>query len=81
MCKEVWIKWPMKLLCFSSFLVLVNAFRGSFLEVGSPCPQIFEYRYDNGVLYGVVQVNTPNDNVIQLDIELSVGNKVEVRFF
>lgn len=48
-----------------------------FLE--SPCPNIFQYHYDeNGLLYGSVQIECPESNKIQLNIELSVGNNVEV---
>lgn len=48
-----------------------------FLE--SPCPNIFQYHYDeNGLLYGSVQIECPDTNKIQLNIELSVGNNVEV---
>ncbi|XP_018579158.1 serine protease gd-like [Anoplophora glabripennis] len=47
-----------------------------FLE--SPCSNIFQYRYDeNALLYGSVQIECPETNKIQLNIELSVGNSVE----
>lgn len=45
----------------------------------SPCPRIFQYRFDQSkVLYGMMVLNPPTANVIQVNMELSVGNRVEV---
>ncbi|KAJ8921254.1 hypothetical protein NQ315_013726 [Exocentrus adspersus] len=47
-----------------------------FLE--SPCPNIFQYKYDeNRLLFGMIQIDCPETNKIQLNVELSVGNTVE----
>lgn len=44
----------------------------------SPCPDIFEYRKDNfGQLYGYIKIPNPGDEIIRLQVELSVGNRVE----
>lgn len=46
----------------------------------SPCPNIFRYgldKYDQ--LIGIVQIQYPNTNAVQLNIELSVGNRLQVR--
>lgn len=45
----------------------------------SPCPEIFHYFLQDGVLqYGIVKVDCPDDTTIQLHVELSVGNQVQV---
>lgn len=53
-------------------------FRSNPLE--SPCPDVFQYRYDEqGQLYGILRINNPEDpTVVKLQVELSVGNNVEV---
>lgn len=44
----------------------------------SPCPEIFHYFLQDGVLqYGIVKVDCPDDTTIQLHVELSVGNQVQ----
>ncbi|KAK9874456.1 hypothetical protein WA026_002797 [Henosepilachna vigintioctopunctata] len=43
----------------------------------SPCPNIFRYRYeDSGYLYGVIEIEAPHSNRINLEMELSVANRV-----
>lgn len=53
-------------------------FRSSFQ---SPCPDIFQYKLDErGSLYGVLRIDPPDDIVVKLQVELSVGNNVEVMY-
>ncbi|XP_044764045.1 serine protease gd-like [Coccinella septempunctata] len=43
----------------------------------SPCPNIFEYRYDdNGVLFGFLQIPIPDANVLELRVEFVVANRI-----
>lgn len=43
----------------------------------SPCPNIFEYRYDEkGVLFGLLQIPIPNSNVLALDVEFVVADRI-----
>lgn len=46
----------------------------------SPCPEVFQYQYDeNGNLIGTIRVDqTDGTGYVQLDVELSVGNTVQV---
>ncbi|KAL3272127.1 hypothetical protein HHI36_022610 [Cryptolaemus montrouzieri] len=44
----------------------------------SPCPNIFEYRYDNvGRLYGFMEIRPPNSRTITVSVEFCVGNRVD----
>lgn len=48
----------------------------------SPCPDVLEYYYDDDInLTGLIQISVLKDypNTIDLDVEISVGNSVEVR--
>lgn len=48
-------------------------------QLESPCPNIFEYELDeNQRLYGKVRLDNPTGNNIVLNVELSVGNSVQV---
>lgn len=45
----------------------------------TPCPDVFEYRLDaREVLYGVIEIQYPEIETIQLTVELSVGNNIQV---
>lgn len=49
------------------------------IALQSPCPDIFQYRQDDrGFLYGVLRIDCPDDTIVRLQVELSVGNNVEV---
>ncbi|VEN43304.1 unnamed protein product [Callosobruchus maculatus] len=44
----------------------------------SPCPSVFRYRCDDNVgLYGEIAITSPDSESVQLDIEFSVGNRVD----
>lgn len=48
----------------------------------SPCPDIFDYRMDNNnEVYGAMEIPSPRGQRIQIDIELSVANRVQVSIF
>lgn len=38
------------------FVKLVNVFMTRSQELQSPCPSVFEFRNDGGVLYGFIQI-------------------------
>ncbi|KAF5281673.1 hypothetical protein FQR65_LT14603 [Abscondita terminalis] len=62
----------------SAFIILFFA-HSSICQIFSPCPNVFEYRYDNfDNLYGYIEVPTPktNSNKITLEVQFSVGNVV-----
>ncbi|EFA05168.2 hypothetical protein TcasGA2_TC015295 [Tribolium castaneum] len=43
----------------------------------SPCPDTFQYEMDqNGQLYGTIGVYSFDENIVRLNVELSVGNRV-----
>ncbi|KAB0791003.1 hypothetical protein PPYR_02803 [Photinus pyralis] len=68
------------LLQISTYLILFALVRYAKCQLQSPCPNVFEYRYGpNRNLYGYIDVPVPSDdsNVIRLDVQLSVGNRVE----
>lgn len=51
------------------------------IALQSPCPDIFQYRHDDrGFLYGALRIECPDDTIVRLQVELSVGNNVEVIF-
>lgn len=70
----------MKKVVLVLLVLVVGGFGGGFkFRLQNPCPDIFQYRYDEqGQLYGVVTIDSPDDVVVRLQVELSVGNKVEV---
>lgn len=45
----------------------------------SPCPETFQYEMDqNGQIYGTIGVYSFDETIVRLNIELSVGNQVNV---
>ena len=67
------------LLQIPTYLILLALLQFTKCQLESPCPNIFEYRYDNNNnLYGYIKVPTPDDNkLIRLEVQLSVGNRVQ----
>ncbi|CAH1155302.1 unnamed protein product [Phaedon cochleariae] len=58
------------------FLTMMTRAVSQSLE--SPCPDIFNYRYDRqGNLYGEVQIKGARSDTLQLNVELSIGNIIE----
>lgn len=67
---------------FSSFIVyimLVKVVRCAGILYPSPCPNIFQYDYDGyNELIGIIDIPYPNNNVVLLNIELIVANRIQV---
>lgn len=50
----------------------------------SPCPNVFEYRFDGNQYFGFIRVNSPQHQLrrnILLQVTLSIGRPVDVSFF
>ncbi|KAF5280731.1 hypothetical protein FQA39_LY18014 [Lamprigera yunnana] len=61
------------------FVLFLYIFLGSCeCQTDSPCPNIFQYRFDNfNNLYGYIEVPTPpRSQKIQLDVQFSIGNAI-----
>lgn len=61
-------------------VILIEMVRCAGILYPSPCPNIFRYgldKYDE--LIGIIEIPYPDTNVLQLNIELSVGNRLQVR--
>nr|CAI5870313.1 unnamed protein product [Callosobruchus analis] len=67
--------------CLWLLLLSVLPFRSSSCQLqlpDSPCPSVFRYRCDNNVgLYGEIAITSPDSENVQLDIEFTVGNRVD----
>lgn len=74
-------------LCSFSVIFLYALFSATIfdtveMQIDSPCPNIFEYSMDeNQRLFGKIKLDIPPGSNIVLNVELSVGNSVQVRFF
>nr|CAH7732768.1 unnamed protein product [Callosobruchus chinensis] len=62
-------------------LLSVFPFRSSSCQLqlpDSPCPSVFRYRCDDNVgLYGEIAITPPDSENVKLDIEFTVGNRVD----
>ncbi|XP_044261135.1 serine protease gd-like [Tribolium madens] len=66
-----------RLLTFLLYFVTTRAMVVRPQLYSSPCPDTFQYEMtQNGQLYGTIGVYSFDENVVRLNVELSVGNRV-----
>lgn len=79
--RSVWVSGEMKRVVIVLCVLVVSSLAGKKFRIPlqSPCPEIFQYDQDErGHLYGLLRIECPEDTVVRLQVELSVGNSVEV---
>ncbi|KAH0821452.1 hypothetical protein GEV33_001339 [Tenebrio molitor] len=80
MCLELVLVKVSRLLLLHGCILASRGMIVSPQRYSSPCPDTFQYRLDqNGELYGTIGVYSLDQNVVKLNVELSVGNHVDVR--
>jgi hypothetical protein len=78
MCLELVLVKVSRLLLLHGCILASRGMIVSPQRYSSPCPDTFQYRLDqNGELYGTIGVYSLDQNVVKLNVELSVGNHVD----
>lgn len=70
-----------KMLNIFIYIIFLELVRCAGILYQSPCPDIFQYSFDqNQEIIGIITISSPdNNNIIELSVELSVGNRIQVR--